>query len=464
VNRAHQGAPGETTAPHTPYGVPAQRGPEAATAPEPAAPEPGALGAKAAIVCSVLDQGVAALTNILVLVVAARLSSAAGFSVFSMVYTVFSVLLGVETSYVGQALVLVRGDTARLNAACKSAAAFVALASAVIGFASAAVLAFMPGGVCRALAVLGLVLPVVLAQDGLRYCFSALRLPHHALTTDLVRLAFALPALDLQPHGTGAARLVGVWGISALPAVLVSLFLLRKRFRGVPTDLRQFLRRGHLGRRFVVEYGVGNGSSQLATLGLGFFGDKLAVGALRGINTLYGPMNVLLNSATAFGPPLLARVGGRRGQVRATAVLATVLAGVAIAWTVVMMALPVRYGRQVLGATWTHSAYLLAPTGAQYAAVAAGTSALLTLRVLRPRATMPIQVVFSLVSTGAMIAGFALAGVSGAAWGLCVGSVLKATVLWIRIGTVRTGPPGPGAGSRQAGTPGVHARTAPVGR
>jgi O-antigen/teichoic acid export membrane protein len=77
---------------------------------------------------------------------------------------------------------------------------------------------------------------------------------------------------------------------------------------------------------------------------------------------------------------------------------------------------------------------------------------------------MPIQVVFSLVSTGAMIAGFALAGVSGAAWGLCVGSVLKATVLWIRIGTVRTGPPGPGAGSRQAGTPGVHARTAPVGR
>lgn len=185
-----------------------------------------APGARTAIVCSVLDQGVAALTNILVLVVAARLSSAAGFSVFSMVYTVFSVLLGVSVSYVGQALVLERGEAASVAAACRSAASFVAVASAVAGGAMAAGLAFVPGETAWALAVLGMVLPLVLTQDGLRYCFSTLRLPHLALTSDVLRLAVALPALALQPHGTGPARLVAVWGLSAVPALLVGAALL----------------------------------------------------------------------------------------------------------------------------------------------------------------------------------------------------------------------------------------------
>ncbi|WP_018556885.1 MULTISPECIES: hypothetical protein [unclassified Streptomyces] len=396
-----------------------------------------APGAKTAIVCSVLDQGVAALTNILVLVVAARLSSAAGFSVFSMVYTVFSVLLGVSVSYVGQALVLERGEAASVAAACRSAASFVAVASAVAGGAMAAGLAFVPGETAWALAVLGMVLPLVLTQDGLRYCFSTLRLPHLALTSDVLRLAVALPALALQPHGTGPARLVAVWGLSAVPALLVGAALLAPRLRGTKADLRRFVRSGHLGQRFVVEYGVGNASSQLAVVGLGVFASQLAVGALRGTTTLFGPMNVLFNSATAFGPPLLGRVPGMRGQVRATAVLAAVLAGVAAGWTAVLMALPDRAGRELLGETWSAASRLLPATGTQYAAIAAGTSALLTLRVLRPKATLPIQVVFSLASVGFMIGGYALGGVLGAAWGLALGSALKALVLWARVAVVR---------------------------
>ncbi|MEU6346154.1 hypothetical protein ABZ883_34980 [Streptomyces sp. NPDC046977] len=412
-----------------------------------------APGAKAAIVCSVLDQGVAALTNILVLVVAARLSSAAGFSVFSMVYAVFSVLLGISVSYVGQALVLERGEDSAVRAACRSAAGFVAAASAVAGATMAAVLALVPGTTARALAVLGLVLPLVLTQDGLRYCFSTLRLPHLALVGDVLRLAVALPALALQPHGTGPARLVAVWGLSAVPALLAGIALLAPRLRGAPTDLRRFLRKGHLGRRFVVEYGVGNASSQLAVVGLGLFASPLAVGALRGTTTLFGPMNVLFNSATAFGPPLLGRVPGMRGQVRATAVLAGILAAVAAAWTGVLTALPDRFGRQLLGATWQAAEGLLAATGTQYAAIAAGTSALLTLRVLQPRATLPIQVVFSLASIAFMISGYALAGVPGAAWGLAVGSALKATVLWTRVTLLRRAPATAGQDPRPEPTP-----------
>lgn len=404
--------------------------------------EPEAVGdglrARTAIVSSVADQGVAAFTNIIVLVVAARLSTAAGFSVFSMVYMIFTVLLGVNVSYVGQALVLVRGD--QLRSACRSAVAFTAVASTVLGLGLAAGLAFVPGTTASGLAVLGVVLPIVLTQDGMRYCFSALRLPHMALAADTVRLLVAVPVLAMQPHGAGAVRLVLVWGLSGLPALLVGAALLLPRLTGAPVDIRPYVRRGHLGQRFVVEFGVGNATSQLAVVGLGLFAAPLAVGALRGATTLFGPMNVLFNSATAFGPPLLNRVPGTQRKIRVTAVLALAMAAVATAWTVVLMLLPEHMGRQLLGDTWAASSALLPASGTQYACIALGTSALLTLRVLRPRATLPIQVVFSLASVLFMLAGYRVDGVLGAAWGLGLGSALKAAALWLRIGTVRHAP------------------------
>ncbi|WP_055474254.1 hypothetical protein [Streptomyces pathocidini] len=385
-----------------------------------------------AIVCSVADQGVAALTNILVLVVAARLSTAAGFSVFSLVYAVFTVLLGLSVSYVGQALVLESGGP-DVRGACRSAVVFTAGASAAVGAAMGAALSFVPGGTAGGLAVLGLVLPVVLTQDTLRYCFSALRLPHHALAADLVRLAAAVPALAVQPYGSDPARLVAVWGLSALPAVLTAVALLRPRLRGVPADPWRYLRRGHLGRRFAAEFAVGNASSQLAIVGLGLFASPLAVGALRGATTLFGPMNVLFNAATGFGPPLLNRSPVLGRQIRATLALAAALAMLAAAWAAVLYGLPGRLGRQLLGATWESAAELLPATGSQYAAMAAGTCALLTLRVLSPRTTLPLQVVFSLVSVGCLLGGYAVGGVLGAAWGMCVGSALKGCAAWLRV-------------------------------
>lgn len=342
---ARSAGPAESTEPAGPGGTGAgERGAGAsgsggsgsggAAAEEPGAGEPGSGGlrTRAAVLCSVADQGVSALTNIAVLIVAARLSTAAGFSVFSIVYTVFTVLLGLCVSYVGQALVLERGEPSAVRSACRSALVFTAGASAATGAVMAAVLVLVPGETARGLAVLGLVLPVVLTQDAVRYCCSTLRLPHLALAADLLRLAAVVPALALQPQGSGPSRLIAVWGLSALPALLLGTALLWPRLRGVPGDPRRFLRRGHLGRRFVLEFAVGNASSQLAIVGLGLFANQLAVGALRGAVALFGPMNVLFNAATSFGPPLLNRVSGTGRRIRATAVLALVLAGTAALW------------------------------------------------------------------------------------------------------------------------------------
>ncbi|MFF3083676.1 hypothetical protein ACFVRB_01350 [Streptomyces nojiriensis] len=384
-----------------------------------------------AAVASVLDQAASSATNILVLVLAARLSSASGFADFSMVYVTFSVLLGLNMAYVGQSLVLEKGE--RLGAECRSALGFTAAASAAVGTLLLLVGLALAGATGTAFLALGLVLPLVLLQDGLRYCFSALRAPERALAADALRLVCVVAALALQPEGASAGRLVLAWGLSALPALGAGLWLLRPYVRGVRGDLRPYLRRGHLGQRFVVEFAVGNGSSQLAVLGLGVFATPLAVGALRGATTLFGPLNVLFNSANAFGPPVLGRLGGKRATVRATAALGLVLAAVGAGWATALYLLPDRLGGELLGDTWAGASALLPATGAQYAVMGLGTCALLTLRVLAPKATLSLQVVFSLLSVGLLLGGYAVWGVAGAAWGLAAGSALKALAAWWRV-------------------------------
>ncbi|MEU2396206.1 hypothetical protein [Streptomyces sp. NPDC007369] len=390
-----------------------------------------------AAVSSVLDQAASSATNILVLVLAARLSPAAGFADFSMVYVAFSVLLGLNMAYVGQTVVLEK-DGARLGAVCRSATGFTAAAAAAAGALLAAAGLALPGSAGRAFLALGLVLPVVLVQDGLRYCFSALRTPERALAADALRLVCVVGALLAQPHGASPGRLVLVWGLSALPALGLGLLLLRPYVRGARADLRPYLRRGHLGQRFVVEFAVGNGSSQLAVLGLGVIATPLAVGALRGATTLFGPLNVLFNSANAFGPPVVGRASGKRGVVRLTLLTGGSLAVLGAGWAAVLYALPDAMGRQLLGDTWGAAAALLPATGAQYAVMGLGTCALLTLRVLAPKATLSLQVVFSLLSVAFLFGGHAAFGVAGAAWGLAAGSALKAAAGWLRVARLRT--------------------------
>ncbi|MEU6017064.1 hypothetical protein ABZ826_24325 [Streptomyces sp. NPDC047515] len=396
------------------------------------------MKARSAIVCSVADQGVAALTNILALVAAARLSTVADFARFSAVYLVFTVLLGVFGAYTGQPLVLRRGEHDEVGGACRSAVAFTLLAASALGALLAAVCLPLPGATARALMTLGLVLPVVLGQDTMRYAFSTLQLPHLALGGDVLRLACVLGALAMQPYGAPAARLVAVWGLSALPALLLSAALLRRRVAGTPLRLKVLLRKGHLGRRFVVEFGVGNATSQLSVLGLGAVGNPLVVGALRGATTLFGPLNVLFTSATGFGPPLLGRLPCERRRVRATAMLAAVLALTAGAWATALALLPDGIGRHLLGDTWPTAAALLPATGSQYAAMAVGTCGLLALRILDPRTTLSIQVVFSLAAVVFLTCGYAWGGVPGAAWGLCLGSVCKAVATWTRVARLRS--------------------------
>ncbi|MFX4294447.1 hypothetical protein [Streptomyces bohaiensis] len=405
------------------------------------------MPARRAMAASVADQGVVALTGILVVVVAARQSTAAAFAAFAVVYTVATVLTGLFAAYVGQALVLHRGDQERLHAEARGAALFTAAAATAAGAVLLVAGGAAGGPTGDAFAALGLVLPLVLTQDALRHGFSLLGAAHGALAADLCRLAVAVPLLTLQPDGAGPARLVLVWGLSALPALLLAAALLVRATRGArPAPLAARLRRDHLGRRFAVEYGVGQAGTQLAIVGLGLLANPLAVGALRGAAVLFGPLNVAFNAANGFGPPQLNRLHTDENKARAAALAGGALALAAAAWGTVLHLLPDSAGRALLGDTWDAAAALLPATGTQYTVMALGVCGLVTLRVVRPRATLPLQVAFSALSVCLLLGGYALGGVLGAAWGLCAGSAAKSAAAWLRVRRELRGPAGTPAG------------------
>ncbi|MDT0264791.1 hypothetical protein RM844_00650 [Streptomyces sp. DSM 44915] len=401
-----------------------------ATSGQAAAPHPRA---SLTTLAAVADQGVAAATNIAVVIVAARQSTADDFASFAVVYTVAAVLLGATGAFVGQPLVLRKGQRFTLNRHCWDAVTFTLAGATAIGAVLALATFALSGGVAAGLTALGLVLPIVLTQDVLRYVCSLLGVPALALGGDLLRLAVVLPVLAAQPHGTDPGQLVLAWGLSALPALLLGAGLLAwhaREVRGIrPARL---LGHRHLGRRFVVEFGVGNAGSQLAIIVLGLIANPLVVGALRGASTLFGPLNVLFNAATGFGPPLLNRHEGPHRQARTALGAGVVLAGVAALWGLTLTVLPDRLGRELLGDTWDSATEILTATGTQYTFMALGTCALLLLRVLSPRATLPIQLVCSALTVLALFVGYALGGVLGAAWGLVLGSAVKAGAGWLR--------------------------------
>lgn len=366
----------------------------------------------------------------LLVVLVARRTGQDGFAAFSFAYVLHTVVVGLTSAFIGQPLVLVR-DPDALRPAAARALAFTAVASlavaAPIGVAGLA----LRSEVGRTLAALAAVLTVMLLQEVSRLVFAAFRLPHLAFATDTIKVA-ALAATLLLLADADPARTVLLWGLSTVPALLLSLALALPRTARPGAVVRPMLDAGNVGRRFAVEFAVGNGASQLTILGLGVFANPLTVGALRGASTLFGPLNVLHTATTSFGPPYLGRLTAPRDRVRAAARIATVLAAVAATWGGFVGSLPDRVGRQVLGDTWEAAHALVPATGAQYVAMATGAAAILALRVTEPRATLGVQVVFSAVNVVTTVLGYLAWGTIGAAWGLMAGSALKSIALWQR--------------------------------
>jgi hypothetical protein len=279
---------------------------------------------------------------------------------------------------------------------------------------------------------MALFLPALTVQDTYRYCFIAEGRPGSALINDAFWLLMIIPAVELSRHlfGTSVVSLIVAWGVPGVAAALLGSL----QGRSFPHP-RMGIAWVRANRRLAIPY-LGesisvSGSQQIALLALGSVAGIAAVGAIRGVFILFGPLTVfqsglflaLIPDANRFRnePNLL----GRRIVVSgAVMFMATAL------WAIVWYSVPLSFGRAVLGATWTTTRPLIFAAGLGVALSGAMIGSLAGLRALRAsrysfRAriwSFPAMLVFSLSFA-------ALWGALGFAWGSSVETCITFTLV-----------------------------------
>ncbi len=385
---------------------------------------------------SVLDQGLSSATNFGLAIVVARVASARELGAFEIVFSAYLFAVGCSRA-VGTEPLLVR-HSASHEAEVRDAAARTVGTAFVVGLISAVVclmIAPLLGDpVANPLRALALMLPFLLVQDAWRYVFFAAGRPAKAMVNDglWTIVQFGLVAWLLIGSDPTLTMLVLAWGASAAVGAIAGMGQARLWPR--PLQVLAWLRaQRDFAPRFLGEFTVGTGASQLAIWLIGLVGGLRVLGALRGALVLIGPMRIFLAAAPGAAIPELVRLEARsrtrlRRSVAATSWGLTLMIAI---WGFAVLLLPTHIGKNLLGDNWEPARRLLPLVTLAWAALGLGTGAMIGLRVLADarrsfRARLVISPFLVAVPPIAVLVG----GATGAAAGLLIVSSLMAVAWW----------------------------------
>ncbi|KAA1425351.1 hypothetical protein FE697_005715 [Mumia zhuanghuii] len=201
------------------------------------------------------------------------------------------------------------------------------------------------------LVALGLVAPVVLLQDTIRYVASATGRPTAALVADACWLAAAVGVLALGVAGTQSPDvLVALWGAGGAIALVVGWWGVGRpvlRIDGLRRVVAEDRRRTRLG----AEGAISASTSLLTVNGIAIFAGASVVGEVRAATTLFGLMSVMLVFLSfGLGPEMAKMRVASRVTVAAAAAATT--AAVVIVWGLLVLSDPFGVSSSLLGASW----------------------------------------------------------------------------------------------------------------
>jgi hypothetical protein len=319
--------------------------------------------------------------------VVAQIADQEGLGAFEVAFSVYLFASGCSRALGAEPLLVRHSDTDTddLESAAASAVGTSLVAGVAFGLLCLAGAAVIGGPLRLPLAALGLTLPALLVQDAWRYVFFAAGRPAKALVNDVVWAVVQLAAVVWLLAGADPSigTLVLAWGASAGVAALLGMAQTRLVPR--PSAARAWLHRQRdLVPRFLGEFVVGQGASQLSIwliVGVSSLG---VVGALRAAGVLVGPARLFLTAAPGAAIPELIRIRRRSPQrfERLVALMSWGLAISVMAWIAFVLAIPDRYGSAVLKENWEPGRRIFVLVGLSWAALGLGTGAMVALRVL----------------------------------------------------------------------------------
>jgi len=383
------------------------------------------------------DQTLSSLTNFALTVLVARSVGVTEFGYFAIVLTVYLTSLGISRAAITSPL-SIRFSTSphrEWQDAARSATGSVLVLATFMGIACGMVGLLVQDPLRGALVALGVCLPGLLLQDGWRFAFFASGHKSQAFVNDLVwgvaLLLLLVPVLLSAYDGIG--WFVAAWGGAA--AIAAALGAYQARLMPEPrAALRWWTKHRDLSDWFVYEFLAIRGSVQVAVFAVAAILSVHAVGALRAGGVLFGASNILLLGLGLVAVPegvrlLRTSVGGFR---RSMLSLSAIVGAIALAWGVVLIVLPDRFGKTLLGQTWPAAHQLFLPFALATALGGAAVGFTSGLRSLAAAKTIfRARLVVTVLLLAGVFAG-ALIGRSaqGVAWGDAIANALALLIWW----------------------------------
>jgi len=317
------------------------------------------------------DQVLSSASNALMVFAVAQVSTASVFGIVALLITVVAVCTGFNRGALGTPILLASNLTARQitveSGYALSWSLWTGVAGGVVLIGCGAALHQPMVGLAYAV-----FLPIVLAQDVLR---------HTAIGLGRVRLAVAADGLwtatmlvvfiaNISEFHESPELAVAIWGVSGLASVVI----LQSRCAVAPRHNRiiQWWKTYMPARlRFGSVYSISQIGVVLVTVVALTTAGSVAAAGLRGAQTLFGPIGMLIAAMPIVFVPYVARNrdSGIRNHwrlVRATSFITSVSTMVA---TACLIAMPSQLGDAVLGATWTQALPLIPWVGLAAAAM-----------------------------------------------------------------------------------------------
>lgn len=379
---------------------------------------------------AITDQGMYALSNLVVSIILARLLDRERFGAYATAFLIFSIAVAVERAIVGQPLqIKLSGSTDEVFRSALRGAMGTAVLIGLVG--SAVCLTVWQVGqdvLGPSMVALALTMPILLLHDAGRMACYARTDAKGAALLDLswnLLLAVALAALIL----TSTASLFSLtlaWGGSAAVGVLIAWR--RLGVMATPFGALRWLRdQSDLWAYLLGEYVIGLGAAQLAILLAGALTTATEVGFLRGAQVILGPLGILATAAFQFAIPEISKRAHLSARYRAR--MATLLSGALCAvvpvYVGILVLVPDDYGQRVFGETWVGARHVLVPMAiAAFFSTLGSGPAVILYSLGKARLTFWLHAAKAPMLLAGIVVGSVKFGALGAAWTLAITEAL----------------------------------------
>lgn len=314
----------------------------------------------------IADQALSSLTNFAVAFLVARNVETSEFGAFSLAFTTYLIVMGLSRTISTSPIVIrystVSDDVWRRGVAWATGTA-LALGT-VLGLLGVAISVLYLDGTLRvSFLALSACLPGLMLQDAWRFAFFAKGKGLHSFVNDFIWAVVLVPTLvvmDLLELGT-TGWFILAWGGAASVAAISGIF----QSGVIPLPHRAWSwwkQHRDLTAWFLGDWAVGHGLQQATIYILALLTSLRAIGGLKAVSLLFGPINILILGLTLVAVPEGARMlqASTRKLRIMVAVISICLVLATLLWGIAASLLPSTVGEFFLGDSWDSARSLAA--------------------------------------------------------------------------------------------------------